>query len=540
MSTTKTSSETMSNYRWIICSMLFFATAVNYLDRQVLSLTWKDFIAPEFHWTDTHYGTITAIFSIIYAIANLFAGRFVDWLGSKKGYLWAIAIWSLGACLHALCGWATEMSLGLKDVNEMIAASGALTSTIAITSVYYFIAARIVLAVGESGNFPAAIKVTAEYFPKKDRAFATSIFNAGSTIGALIAPVSIPPLASYFKSIGVGNGWEMAFIVIGALGFIWMGLWMFMYKKPQENPQVNAAELAYIQQDKEKEEADVHTEDEPKISLWQCFKFRQTWAIIFGKFLTDGVWWFFLFWTPAYISDVYGFSSDSATAQLLIFVLYAITMLSIYGGKLPTIIINKTGKNPYAARMQAMLIFAVFPLLAVGITPILGKVVDNKGKAASMLMFGSILLIVCHLTFAFILPLFKDSAIGGVLIAYVTILILGASFSLVPASLWPSVPKLVDQKVIGSAYALIFWIQNIGLWLFPLLIGKVLDNTNPQVVNDLNNHLITPEQAAVSYNYTWPLVMLACLGVAALIIGVILKRVDKVKGLGLELPNVQQ
>lgn len=344
MSTTKTSSETMSNYRWIICSMLFFATAVNYLDRQVLSLTWKDFIAPEFHWTDTHYGTITAIFSIIYAIANLFAGRFVDWLGSKKGYLWAIAIWSLGACLHALCGWATEMSLGLKDVNEMIAASGALTSTIAITSVYYFIAARIVLAVGESGNFPAAIKVTAEYFPKKDRAFATSIFNAGSTIGALIAPVSIPPLASYFKSIGVGNGWEMAFIVIGALGFIWMGLWMFMYKKPQENPQVNAAELAYIQQDKEKEEADAHTEDEPKISLWQCFKFRQTWAIIFGKFLTDGVWWFFLFWTPAYISDVYGFSSDSATAQLLIFVLYAITMLSIYGGKLPTIIINKTGK----------------------------------------------------------------------------------------------------------------------------------------------------------------------------------------------------
>ena len=540
MSTTKTSSETMSNYRWIICSMLFFATAVNYLDRQVLSLTWKDFIAPEFHWTDTHYGTITAIFSIIYAIANLFAGRFVDWLGSKKGYLWAIAIWSLGACLHALCGWATEMSLGLKDVNEMIAASGALTSTIAITSVYYFIAARIVLAVGESGNFPAAIKVTAEYFPKKDRAFATSIFNAGSTIGALIAPVSIPPLASYFKSIGVGNGWEMAFIVIGALGFIWMGLWMFMYKKPQENPQVKAAELAYIQQDKEKEEADVHTEDEPKISLWQCFKFRQTWAIIFGKFLTDGVWWFFLFWTPAYISDVYGFSSDSATAQLLIFVLYAITMLSIYGGKLPTIIINKTGKNPYVARMQAMLIFAVFPLLAVGITPILGKVVDNKGKAASMLMFGSILLIVCHLTFAFILPLFKDSAIGGVLIAYVTILILGASFSLVPASLWPSVPKLVDQKVIGSAYALIFWIQNIGLWLFPLLIGKVLDNTNPQVVNDLKNHVITPEQAAVSYDYTWPLVMLACLGGAALVIGVILKRVDKVKGLGLELPNVQQ
>lgn len=167
---------------------------------------------------------------MVYAIANLFAGRFVDWLGSKKGYLWAIAIWSVGACLHALCGWATEMSLGLGNVGEMISASGTITSTIAITSVYYFIAARIVLAVGESGNFPAAIKVTAEYFPKKDRAFSTSIFNAGATIGALIAPVSIPTLASYFKSLGVGNGWEMAFIIIGALGFVWMGLWLFVYK----------------------------------------------------------------------------------------------------------------------------------------------------------------------------------------------------------------------------------------------------------------------------------------------------------------------
>jgi len=189
-------------------------------------------------------------------------------------------------------------------------------------------------------------------------------------------------------------------------------------------------------------------------------------------------------------------------------------------------------------RQSAETIFAVFPLLAVGITPILGKYVDNKGKAASMLMIGSILLITCHLTFAFILPMFKGDAIGGVLVAYLTILILGSSFSLVPASLWPSVPKLVDQKVIGSAYALIFWIQNIGLWLFPMLIGKILDNTNPQVVADLDAGKITPEQAAVSYDYTAPLIMLAGLGVAALILGIILKRVDRKKGLGLELPNI--
>ena len=181
----------------------------------------------------------------------------------------------------------------------------------------------------------------------------------------------------------------------------------------------------------------------------------------------------------------------------------------------------------------------MFPLLAVGITPILGKYVDYKGKAASMLVIGSLLLIACHLTFAFILPMFKGSPVGGVCIAYLTILVLGASFSLVPASLWPSVPKLVDAKIIGSAYAMIFWIQNIGLWLFPLLIGKVLDNTNPQIVQGLADGTLTPEEAAVSYNYTVPLVMLACLGVAALVLGVVLKAIDRKKHYGLEEPNVK-
>lgn len=190
-------------------------------------------------------------------------------------------------------------------------------------------------------------------------------------------------------------------------------------------------------------------------------------------------------------------------------------------------------------RQSAETVFAVFPLLAVGITPILGNYVDHKGKAASMLVIGSVLLIICHLTFAFILPAFRGNTSGGIIIAYLTILVLGASFSLVPASLWPSVPKLVDAKIIGSAYALIFWIQNIGLWLFPLLIGKVLDKTNPKLVENLKNGVITPEQAAVSYDYTAPLVMLACLGVAALILGFVLKAVDKKKGLGLEEPNIK-
>lgn len=190
-------------------------------------------------------------------------------------------------------------------------------------------------------------------------------------------------------------------------------------------------------------------------------------------------------------------------------------------------------------RQSAETVFAVFPLLAVGITPILGNYVDHKGKAASMLVLGSVLLILCHLTFAFVLPLFKGSAVGGVVVAYLTILVLGASFSLVPASLWPSVPKLVDAKIIGSAYALIFWIQNIGLWLFPMLIGKVLDSTNSELVGALERGEISAEVAAVSYDYTAPLVMLACLGVAALILGFILKAVDAKKGLGLEEPNIK-
>ena len=178
-------------------------------------------------------------------------------------------------------------------------------------------------------------------------------------------------------------------------------------------------------------------------------------------------------------------------------------------------------------RGSAETVFAVFPLLAVAITPILGSYVDHKGKAASMLMIGSLLLILCHLTFAFILPMFKGSAVGGIMVAYITILVLGASFSLVPAALWPSVPKLVDEKIIGSAYALIFWIQNIGLWLFPMLIGKVLDSTNVGV------------EDPTKLDYTYALVMLACLGIAAFLIGLYLKAVDKKKGYGLEEPNIK-
>ncbi len=364
----------MTNYRWVICGMLFFATTVNYLDRQVLSLTWKDFIAPEFHWTNDDYGNITGIFSLIYAIAMLFAGRFIDKVDTKKGYLWAIGIWSIGACIHAFCGIATS---GITTGNWFVNFEGAKNAIATVSdiglvvsvSVTLFIFARVVLAIGEAGNFPAAIKATAEYFPKKDRAFSTSIFNAGSTVGALLAPLTIPFIAAKF-------GWEMAFIIIGALGFLWMGVWIFVYKKPEENKRVNKEELAYIHQDQEEEEEDSEEKNKnPKkekseLSLLECFKFKQTWSYVIGKFMTDGVWWFYLFWTPAYLSSVYGMKSSDLESQIAIFVLYAITLLAIFGGWLPTFFVEKKGMEPYSGRMKAMLIFAFFPLLALFAQPL--------------------------------------------------------------------------------------------------------------------------------------------------------------------------
>lgn len=361
----------MTNYRWTICVMLFFATTINYLDRQVLSLTWMDFIAPEFHWTNVHYGYITTFFSGFYALCMLFAGRFVDWLDTKKGFLWAIGVWSLGACLHAFCGIATsgmttgQWLVGFEGARHAIETVGDVGKVINI-SVMLFIFARAVLALGEAGNFPAAIKATAEYFPKKDRGFATSIFNSGAQIGALLAPLTIPLIAKFY-------GWEMAFLMIGALGFIWMGFWVFVYKKPENCSRVNQYELAYILQDdaKDAKYADPSVKTEvKKISFVDCFKYKQTWAFAMGKFMTDGVWWFYLFWAPAYLSSVYNMPSSDPKAQIAIFVLYGITMLSLVGGWLPTYFIDKKGMNPYAGRMRAMLIFAFFPLLALLAQPL--------------------------------------------------------------------------------------------------------------------------------------------------------------------------
>ena len=349
MSSIKTNK--MTNWRWVMCAMLFFATTINYMDRQVLSLTWKDFISPEFDWNDDIYGTITAAFSFFYLVANIFAGKFVDFVGTKKGYFWSIVVWSIGAVMHAFCGIFTL---------QVIGATGVMVATV---SMYAFLVCRCILAAGEAGNFPAAIKVTAEYFPKKDRAFATSIFNSGASVGALAAPMTIPILAKV-------TSWEMAFVIIGALGFIWAAVWIFVYDKPSQSKFVNEAELNYMNSDEEEETA-ADTADEKPMSYAKALSFKQTWSFAFGKFMTDGVWWFFLFWAPAYFSDQYGYRSDSSMGIALIFTLYAIvTVLSMFGGYLPKLFVEKKGLNPYQGRMLAMFIFALFPVLALFAQPL--------------------------------------------------------------------------------------------------------------------------------------------------------------------------
>ena len=362
-----TQKKLMTNWRWWICSLLFVATTVNYLDRQVLSLTAKEFIYPDFHWTDADYGIITSYFSLFYAFCTLFVGKFVDWIGTKKGYLIAIGLWSTAACLHAFCGVATQWIHGYESLEamRMVEDGTAAATAIASTGVWLFLCCRGLLGLGESGNFPAAIKVTAEYFPKKDRAFATSIFNSGASVGALIAPLVIPPLAK-------AMGWEWAFIIIGALGFIWMGFFVKWYDKPEDSKHVNAEELAYIQQD---DQVAVTTEEQPvaeqSVPFLRCLTFKQTWSFCAGKFFSDGVWWFMLFWAPNYFQDVYGYKASSGTGMLLIMTLYFIvTFLSIALCKLPNYFVDKKGMEIYSGRMRAMFLIALIPLVGLLAQPL--------------------------------------------------------------------------------------------------------------------------------------------------------------------------
>jgi ACS family hexuronate transporter-like MFS transporter len=344
--------QAIGKYRWTICGLLFFATTVNYLDRQVLSLL-QPRLEDEFGWTNTDYGNITAIFQFTYAISMLFAGRFVDWLGTKWGYAWAIIIWSIGAMVHALA-----IPIG-EQLSSILGWAGIAGVSISVAG---FMFGRAVLAIGEAGNFPAAIKATAEYFPKKERSLATGIFNSGANVGAILAPLSVPWIAKNW-------GWEFTFVIIGAVGFLWLIFWFIFYERPEKQKRLSAAEFAYINTN-DANELDVKAADGPeeKISWVKLLGYRQTWAFTFGKFMTDGVWWFFLFWLPAYLKAQYGIVDEGVMLPLAF--VYTLAMVgSIAGGWFPIHFIRK-GHNAYDGRMKAMLIIALFPLVILAAQPL--------------------------------------------------------------------------------------------------------------------------------------------------------------------------
>ncbi|WP_367375366.1 MFS transporter [Pseudomonas lini] len=345
--------QAVGKYRWTICALLFFATTVNYLDRQVLSLLAPD-LSTQFGWSNSDYANIASVFQFVYAISMLFAGRVVDKIGTKTAYVIAIGIWSTGAIMHA---FAVPMGEGIGAV---FSAFGIVMIPVSIAG---FMVSRAVLAIGEAGNFPIAIKATAEYFPKKERSFATGIFNSGANVGAILAPICVPLIASLW-------GWEAAFIVIGMLGFVWVGVWIALYEKPEQQKRLSAQELAYIRSD---QVVQVVTRPVPgvvdkKVSWFKLLTYRQTWAFAFGKFMTDGVWWFFLFWLPTYLSAQYGMKGQAIVMPLA--VLYSMTMVgSIGGGWFPSYFMSR-GDAPYDGRMKAMLVIAFFPLLVLLAQPL--------------------------------------------------------------------------------------------------------------------------------------------------------------------------
>ncbi len=343
----------MSRYRWTICALLFFATTVNYLDRQVLSLLHTKLEA-EFNWTNTDYANITAAFQLVYAVSMLFAGRIVDRLGTKWGYAVALIVWSLGAILHAK---AIPVGHGLVSLLGIIGISGVSVSVLG------FIFSRAVLGFGESGNFPAAIKATAEYFPKKERSLATGIFNSGANVGAILAPLTVPWIAHNW-------GWESAFLVIGAVGFLWLIFWFIFYEKPEKQKRLSKAELEYILCDPDADTIvpSASEADAEKVSWFKLLKYKQTWAFTFGKFMTDGVWWFFLFWLPSYLKVQYGM--DDTAIMIPLAVLYSMTMIGSIGGGWFPMYFMKKGYAPYDGRMKAMFIIALFPLLVLLAQPL--------------------------------------------------------------------------------------------------------------------------------------------------------------------------
>jgi MFS transporter, ACS family, hexuronate transporter len=363
--------------RWVICALLFFAATVNYVDRQVIGIL-KPTLATEFGWTEIDYGWIVFAFQTAYAIGLLFVGNLMDRFGTKKGFSLSIVVWSIAAMAHA---WALMIGLAMfpiftpiingivSGVNFFITALGFAPWTIALSaSVLGFMIVRFVLGLGEAGNFPASIKTVSEWFPKKERALATGIFNAGTNVGALATPLLVPLIVYYW-------GWYEAFIITGVIGFIWLIFWLLLYRRPEEHPHLSRAELEYIQSDP--------VEPTVKIPWKRLFPHRQTWAFALGKFLTDPIWWVYLFWLPDFLNKQHGL--DLKNFGLPLAVIYIIADVGSVGGGWISGALIKRGWSINKSRKTAMLVcaLAVVPIIFASITSNLWVAVILIGIAAA-------------------------------------------------------------------------------------------------------------------------------------------------------------
>lgn len=386
--------KSISNYRWTIVVLLFFATTINYIDRQVIGLL-KPFLEKNFFPTESDYSSIVMAFQASYAIGLLFFGKLVDKIGSKKGYSISVIIWSVAAMLHAF-----------------------------VKSTFGFGAARVILGFGESGNFPSSIKAVAEWFPKKERALATGIFNAGTNIGAVIAPIIVPLILSLW-------GWQDAFLVTGALGFVWLIFWLLIYQIPAKKKDLSKTEFDFIHSDVD----DVNENEISKTSWLKLFSVKQTWAFISGKFLTDPIWWFMLFWLPSYFSST--FKLDLTHPGWPLVIIYSCASVgSVGGGYLSSFLIRK-GATPYAARKKTMLLFAllVLPLLAA-------KFITNMWMAVALLSIAT------------------------------------AAHQAWSANMYTTASDYFPKKMLSSVIGIGGMAGAVGGIIFPKIVGSILDHFN--------------------------------------------------------------
>jgi ACS family hexuronate transporter-like MFS transporter len=381
--------STVGKYRWFICGLLFLATTINYVDRQILSLI-KSTLDVQLGWTNEQFGWTNGYFQLAYAASLLFFGWFVDRVGTKVGYAVSIVAWSLAAIGHSLVG-----------------------------SVHGFYAARVALGVGEGGNFPSSIKAVALWFPKRERAYATSIFNAGTNAGAIVAPAIVPWLAATW-------GWKSAFVVAGIAGLVWLLLWLPFYEVPERSPRVGARELQYIRSDVDEQRGATG------VRWFQLLRYRQTWSFVVAKFLTDPVWWFFLIWLPDFFKATRGL--DIKKSWLHLVTIYSIvTVLSILGGWF-TGHLNRRGYSVTRARKTGMLIYAlcVVPILAV----------TKVGDWQAVLLIG----------------------------------LAGAAHQAWSANLYTTVSDMFPKRAVASVIGLGGMAGSLGGFGFPILTGKLLDH----------------------------------------------------------------